>query len=98
MQEAGITSKEKEPVEGASSSAGTSPLSAKDDSAKLDVESLVKQLTEKLDLDGLNAFVAQAQEAMDKVPLLEAMVKEMQKSDDEKLASALTPPAMRFAW
>lgn len=98
LQEAGITSKEKETVDDSSSSASTPPLSAKDDSANSDVDALVKQLTEKLDLDGLNAFVAQAQEAMEKVPLLEAMVKEMQKSDDEKLAAALTPPAMRFAW
>jgi len=94
LQEAGITSKAKDesqeetPVVEAKAEETTDELVAK----------LAKAVGEQFDIEGLNAFVAQAQEAMEKVPLLEAMLKEVQLSDDEKLANQLTPPAMRFAW
>jgi hypothetical protein len=58
----------------------------------------VERLKKEFDLEGLNAFVAQAQTDHEKVEVLEALVKTLQQSDDEKLAAQLTPPAARFAW
>jgi hypothetical protein len=35
---------------------------------------------------------------MDKVPVLEELVKTLQGTQEDKLAEALTPPAGRFTW
>lgn len=61
-------------------------------------EEVVAKVMKEMDVPGLNAFVVLAQEAMEKVPVLEALIKEMQTGEDEKLAEKLTPPAARFAW
>lgn len=96
LQAAGITSKAKEEATTPETTESKAPA-AVTDTETLKAE-LLKALGEELDIEGLNAFVAQAQEAMDKVTLLEGMIKEMQVSDDEKLAQALTPPVVRFNW
>ena len=98
LQEAGITSKEKEEQPAATAAAAV----PEPKTPEVDVAAIVKQITDQigkeLDLDGLNAFVAQAQEAIGKVEVLEGVVKELSASNDEQLAKALTPPVSRFAW
>jgi len=56
------------------------------------------EILKAMDIDGLNAFIAQAKEDHEKIPVLEALVKELQGSQDEKLAEKLTPPVGRFTW
>ena len=63
-----------------------------------DAQAIVARVFKEMDIEGLNAFVVQAKEAIEKVPVLEALVKELQGNQDEKLAELLTPPATRFAW
>ena len=63
-----------------------------------DLDAIVKAIGEKMDLEGLNAFVAQAQEAFEKVGVLEELVKDLKQTKEDDLADALTPPASRFAW
>lgn len=71
-----------------------------------ELEAILKAVGDQLDLDGLNAFVQQAQESIGKVEALESLVKEQQKEitklkgdTEEQLAEKLTPPAAgRFAW
>lgn len=61
-------------------------------------EDVVAKVMKEMDIEGLNAFVLQAKEDHDKIPVLEGLIKELQGSQDEKLAEVLTPPASRFAW
>lgn len=63
-----------------------------------DQKELVEAVLKELDADGLNAFVLKAQEAMEKVPVLESLVKELQGNQEQKLAELVNPPASRFAW
>lgn len=98
LQEAGITSKAKEEEQTAQPTQVTTPEAK----PALDVTALFKQIAEEMkkefDIEGLNAFVAQAQEDHAKVGVLEELVKELSTSTDEQLAKALTPPAARYAW
>lgn len=96
LQEAGITSKEKgeEKTADGEKQSAISPQP----SAPLDVTAIMKQVAEEYDIEGLNAFVAQAQEDHEKLEVLEGLVKELQGGLDAKLAEVLTPPVARFAW
>jgi hypothetical protein len=80
---AGVVSKETSPVE---------PPKAEVD------EVMVKEIMARLDIPGLNEFVAKAQEAIDKVPLLEQALKEMAVSVDDRVAEKISPPATTLAW
>ena len=60
---------------------------------------LVAQVLKEMDIDGLNEFVTKAQVAMEKVAVLEEMVKEMSANQDEKLAEMIDPPiSKKMAW
>jgi len=62
-------------------------------------EDVVAKVLKELDIEGLNDFVAKAQEAMAKIPILESLVKELSTSNDEKLAEMIDPPVSRkLAW
>lgn len=95
LQEVGITSKEEKPVE------EVVPVPAPVVPAPapvMDEKQLIDRVLKELDINGLNEFVTQAREAMEKVPVLESLIKELQGTQEEKLAEKLTPPAARFAW
>lgn len=62
------------------------------------VQEIVAQVMKEMEIDDLNAFVTQARDSMEKVPILEEMIKDMQGAEEDKLAEKLTPPASRFAW
>ena len=64
----------------------------------MEMDAVIERLKKELDIDGLDAFVSQAKEAIEKVPVLEELVKELSKTKDEQLAEVLTPPVSRFAW
>jgi hypothetical protein len=99
LQDAGITSKET--VENVEEAQAVTP-EAVPSQPPVDVNALLPQLVEavgkQIDIEGLNAFVAKAQEAMDKVPLLEAALQTLNKEKDEELVEMLTPPIAKFAW
>jgi len=98
LAEAGITSKEKgQETEdgGQKTEITTSPVTA---ALPVDVKAILEQVAKELDVEGLNAFVAQAQESLAKVEVLEELVKSLQSSTEDKLAEMLEPPAARFAW
>ncbi len=97
LQEAGITSKEKEEAPAESPAAVVTPPSPAAP-VSVDLAEIVKELEKQFDIPGLNAFVAQAQEDHSKVEVLESLVKELSKSSDDQLEKALTPPVARFAW
>lgn len=101
LQDAGITSKEKDPVvETPAVEAPAQPagMTANGTAVQLDMKAIVEQIGKEFDIEGLNAFVAQAQEDREKLGILQDLVKELQGSSEDKLAAALTPPAARFAW
>jgi hypothetical protein len=94
LAEAGITSKEKEET-----TPPPEPEKAETPAAvPVDVKAILEQVAKELDVEGLNAFVAQAQESLAKVEILEELVKSLQSSSEDKLAEMLEPPAARFAW
>ena len=60
---------------------------------------VVAEVLKKLDIEGLNEFVTKAQEAMDKIPVLEDLVKELSGNQEEKLAELIDPPiSKKMAW
>ena len=105
LQEAGLTSKESQETE-TSEPAAEEPLAKTTPepvAAKaLDVEEITKQILarvgEEFEIDGLNEAMAKALGSVEKVALLEEVVKELSGSRDDELAEKLTPPAARFAW
>lgn len=57
---------------------------------------VMEAISKELGIPELSEFVAQAQIAIEKVPLLEAAVQAMSKSTDEQVAEKIAPPA--YAW
>lgn len=86
LQEAGVESKEKTeaaPVE--ETKAAQTP----------DIQALVKELG----LDELSEWVAKTKEDLEKIPLLEAALKELSTTKEEKVAEMIMPPAApRLSW
>jgi hypothetical protein len=100
LQDAGIPAKEKKEPDAAAAPA-TEPAPVTEPQTQEPVPAIdetVAKVIKELDLEGLNEFVLKAQEAIEKVPVLEELIKAMQGSQDQKLAELLTPPAARFAW
>lgn len=105
LKDAGIENKEQEgaevpeqqPIEPAPVEPVPEPTPVEQKTAEVDkvVEAVMKALPEAIDLEGLNTFVAQAKESIEKVTILEEVVKSLQGDQDEKLAEIISP---RFAW
>lgn len=87
---AGIASKEAQPAP----AAPQTPTPATD----VVPDHVMKEIMEKLDIPGLNEFVVKANEAIEKVPLLEAALKELAANSDEALAAKISPPGQTLAW
>lgn len=100
LADAGLTSKEQvqeqvqEPVD--PPAAEPKPVPA------LDVDALTKQIADAMgkqfDFEGLNAFVAKAQETQEKVALLEGVIQELVKQKDDEIVEMLTPPIKKWVW
>jgi len=62
-------------------------------------EDVLARVMKELDIDGLNAFVTEAKIAMEKVSVLEELVKDLTANQDEKLAEMIAPPVSKnLAW
>lgn len=96
LQAAGLTSKAQAPATPAPEPPPAAP--AAEPAASPSMDAIVARIRKEFDLDGLNELLAELKEKQDKVEMLEAVVKDLQVSEDEKLAAKLTPPAMRFVW
>lgn len=59
--------------------------------AALDIDAILKAVDEHLDVPGLSAVIEQMKDAVEKVPVLELALKEMQKSTDDALAEKIAP-------
>lgn len=89
LTDAGVISKDAKPAP-----ASATPAPA--DSAI--PEHVMKEIMEKLDIPGLNEFVIKANDAIEKVPVLEALVKELLANKDTALADMISPPGQTLAW
>lgn len=89
LQDAGVTSKATEtPPE-------TPPATAAPD-ISAEVEKVLK---EKYQIDDLNVWVEKANEALDRLPVLEELVKALSVESDQKLAEKIAPAATHtLAW
>jgi len=70
-----------------------------------DMQAILEQVGKEYDIEALNEAFGQMKETLDKVPLLEDVIKQQQETiqklageQDEALAEKLTPPAGRYAW
>jgi len=60
---------------------------------------LIAKVLKELDIESLNEFVSNAQEAMEKISVLEDLVKELTGNQEEKLAELIEPPiTKKMAW
>lgn len=88
LQEAGVESKEK-------TEATPEPVAEQKTAPVQDIQALVKELG----LDELSEWVAKAKEDLEKIPLLEAALKELSTTKEEKVAEMISPPAApRLSW
>ena len=95
LQEAGVESKGQEkPVE--AKAEATPPEPAK---AEANTDAIVAKVLKELDVEGLQDYLSKANEALEKVPVLEDLVKELSQKQDDRLAEMITPKAERkFLW
>lgn len=92
LAKAGIESKEKEEKAEENVEAETTPP------AVPEMDAILKAVSDHFKMDDLNAFVAQAQENVEKVEVLESLVKTLSTSKEDDLAAALTPPIAKWNW
>jgi hypothetical protein len=100
LNEAGVESKEK-----STEAAPVTPV-AKEvvvvNNASPDVEKIAAQVFERiskeLGVNELNEYLTQLKTDSEKVPVLEALVKELVKDNSDKLAEMIEPPAGKFIW
>lgn len=65
----------------------------------VDLDAIFKEIETRLDIPGLQQFVTEAQSAMEKIPLLEALVKEKAANADDALADKISPLiTQKMAW
>lgn len=100
LDEAGVESKEQTaaPVEPAPVEPIPDPATKEEVPPVAEPPNVVDEVLKAMDIDGLNAFVAQAKADHEKIPVLEELIKNLQGDQDEKLAEKLTPPVARFTW
>lgn len=104
LSDAGIESKEKKEAQ-----PETPPVeppavpAAPEKPATVDLQAIIKEVGDKFGMEDLSKVISTLQESAEKVPVLEALIKELmekntelQKSAEEKLAEMITPPA--FSW
>lgn len=95
LRSAGVQEKEKKE----DPPAPAPEASQKEAAPSFDLDAVVKAVGEQFDIPGLNAFVLEAKEAMEKVPVLEELVKSLKDGEDEKLAEKIAPPiTQKMAW
>jgi len=98
LREAGVEEKAAKTDEPETAPAATSDAPAPA-AVKLDMEAILKAVRADLDVDGLNAMLVGASEAMEKVPVLEALVKELSANKEEELAEMISPrTSASFIW
>lgn len=64
--------------------------------ANLNVKEVLDAIKKELDIEGLNEYLLHLGEEAEKVPVLEALVKELSTSNEEKLAEMIQPPAQKM--
>jgi len=99
LQEAGVKEAEKKDL-----TPDTSPLAPLPrgegnavDQAAL-IEAVVKAVGDKFGMEALNEYLSQAQDALERVPVLEELVKSLAENQDEALAEKISPKAGEFIW
>lgn len=99
LEKAGVEQKDKEGTPAPATETKTVAQAKKQVSTlPADQRILIEAVFKELHVDELSTFVEQAKEAMEKVPVLEGLIKDMQVNQDQKLAEIINPPASRLAW
>lgn len=93
LRKAGVKEKEKE---------GETPAAAVtvvNNAPDVKLDELVDRVTKELGMEELSVQFKQVKENAEKVPVLEALVKELLAGNEEQLAKMITPPAGKvFSW
>ena len=99
LQEAGVKEAEKKDLAPATSPPAPLPMGEGNavDQAAL-IEAVVKAVGDKFGMEALNEYLSQAQDALERVPVLEELVKSLAENQDEALAEKISPKAGEFIW
>lgn len=93
LRDAGVEEKEKKEV----SEPKTEPEVTTPPIAS--IEQIVEAVKKEIDVDGLSEMLTKLSEDAEKVPVLEALIKELKEDQDEKLAEKISPPIEKsLAW
>jgi hypothetical protein len=92
LDEAQVESKEKEEP------SDQKPVISEQKPTPPDLTAIIKQMEEQFGMKELSETMASVQKELEKVPVLESLVKDLLTKQDEKLAEVLTPPAGKFSW
>lgn len=98
LKEAGIESKEKQEEKPADPPATTPVTNVTNVAPNPDIKAIIKQVEEEFGMKDLAEMLTKMQSEVEKVPVLEDLIKGMLNSEDERLAEKLTPPAARYVW
>lgn len=95
LRDAGVEEKEAK----TDTSEASQQETPKQDASAPDLEAILKAVSERFDIAGLNEFVTKANEAIERVPVLEQLVKDLNEDTDEKLAEKIAPAVtQKMAW
>jgi uncharacterized protein YjaG (DUF416 family) len=104
-EQAGVDWKEVEALEETAPEVEVKETVTPEPDVKALAEAVTEQVVKALQMDALSTMVADIKAKADtiaalaeKVAALEATVKELKHSDDEKIAEALTPKAVKMSW
>lgn len=96
LREAGVEEKEKKVV--SAPDPKTEP-EVKTPAPTTSIEQIVEAVRKDLDVEGLSEMLTKLSEDAEKVPVLEALIKELKEDQDEKLAEKISPPIEKsLAW
>lgn len=99
LREAGVEEKEK--TEKVETKTETTPevKDKKVDAPAPSITQIVEAVKKEIDVEGLSEMLTKLSEDAEKVPVLEALVKELSQNHDEALAEKINPPvAKMLAW
>lgn len=96
LRDAGVEEKEKKTV--SAPDPKTEP-EVKTPAPTTSIEQIVEAVRKDLDVEGLSEMLTKLSEDAEKVPVLEALIKELKEDQDEKLAEKISPPIEKsLAW
>jgi hypothetical protein len=99
LREAGVEEKAAKTEEPEAKPVEQKPSDTPTPATALDMDAILKAVRADIGVEDLNELLTKASEAMEKVPVLEAVIKELSASKETELAEMITPKVLpTFVW